>query len=166
MEFTTFEIGYPCQKLDLEPFDVYDDQIDVLEAVKDGEYEGAIDAAQNLHPRTGHELFRYSSPDGVRVEEEHIDRMIDVLEDNSENSRTSVGEWLFRSGYTSHISGTELRQAVEQPRMNFPDENLPDYSLIPRPFRDGREKREADDYYGIAVGYMFRDFDETDLEIM
>jgi len=168
MRHFTFEIGDPYQKLDLEPADSYESDIEALEMLVDGEYDQVSDAASSLTPRTNHEVFRsqYVDEDPAVVYSSHVDEVIDVLEDLSdEKPRNAVSQELFTLGYMWKEPGLST-EAVKKPYMNHIEDNIPEYNvLFSNPFTEGREKRVGDKHYSTAVGQMMEEIKDWDVEI-
>jgi len=168
MRHFTFEMGDPYQKLDLEPADCYESDIDALEMLVDGEYDQVSDAARSLTPRTSHEVFRsqYVDEEPAVVDSSHVEKIVDVLDNLSdEEPRNSVSQELFNLGYMwrEPFLSTE---AVRNPHKNHTDDNIPEYNMLfSNPFTEGRKKREADKHYSTAVGQMMEEIKDWDVEI-
>lgn len=168
MEPVTFRLGDPYTKLDLEPWDEYDEEIQSLESLVNEEYSTVIEAAQVLNPRTSHEVFRpgYHGEEPAVVREDHVEDIIEILEENSHNSRTKIGEKLFDLGYRWREPFIDLRTAVEEPYRNMSNENMPDTGLLAsNPFTQGKKKREGDKYYHFATGYLLKEMKDWSIEI-
>ena len=167
MDLNTFENGNIYSKLDFEPRDSYDREVEALEDLVDGYYDGLVDAAKAMSPRTSHEAFRSNYVnDSPFVSEDHIYDMIDVIEENSESSRGQLGDKVFEIGYCWREPFIDLRRVVETPYMNHESDDTPDTGvLFSNPFTEGLEKRQSDKYYSMAVGQMFEDMRDFDIEI-
>lgn len=165
----TFEIGDPYQKLDQEPADRYDSDIETLERLVDEHYDDVSDVASNLTPRTNHEIFRteYVGEEPAMVSTDHVNEIVDVLDDLSEESRNPVSQRLFELGYRWRDPFIDLERVIETPYMNHPNDNLPEHPdiLFGNPFAEGKEKREEDKYYSMAIGRMMEEISDWDVEI-
>lgn len=158
-------------KLDLRPHDTYDENIEAVERLADGDFEmvGDID---RMHPRVFHEAFKRPYQTGVspaRVDEEGLEQMQEVLHENSERDPSWVGEKLFNIGYAQRVYGIEnIGDLFDTPAMDFSKDYMPDPNvLVPEnPYNAGKRKKKGDRHYDFAAGLIYGEISDWDIEIV
>lgn len=166
----------PEKYLDLRPQDTYEENIDVLDSMKNGEYQAVGDAYEELHPRVFHKAFGDfygQEEDPAKVDEEALEAMQEILSQNSEKDRFWPEDKLFKLGYSlgpkdRRRSFTEKRREKKSPDLPYGRDMLPDFDtpMPENPVRQGRKKREGDEYYVRTNNRILLDAFDLDIEVV
>lgn len=166
----------PEKYLDLRPQDSYEENIDILESVKDGEYDVIGEAYGEMHPRVFHRAFRdfYGQENGpAKVDEEALEDMQEILSENSDTDHFWLEDKLFNLGYTlgpknRRRSFSQKRRERKNPGLPYGGDMIPDFDtpMPDNPVRKGRKKREGDEYYVRANHRMLLETFDFDIEVV
>ncbi|AOV94314.1 hypothetical protein AQV86_00105 [Nanohaloarchaea archaeon SG9] len=169
----TLRIGpRPERYLNLRPHDTYDENIEALESVIDGEYDKIWEVYDDMHPRVFHKAFSdfYGQEGGpAKVDSKALEDMRTVLEHNSAKDHFWIEENLFNLGYRlgpkeKRRTGSEKRRERQNPDIAHSRDMMPeiDVPMPKNPVREGRKKREGDEYYrrvNESIGLEIFNFD-------
>lgn len=161
--------------LDLRPQNTYNDNIEALESVIGGEYEVVGETYEDIHPRVFHKAFSRSfhDEDSTKVDEEALRDMQQILEDNSEEEQFWLEDKLFNLGYT--LGPKDRRRSMRKKRNERKNPYLPhgrdmipdmDSPMFDNPVREGRKKREGDEYYARANQRLGLEIADLDIEVI
>jgi hypothetical protein len=164
----------PEKYLNLRPQDTYDENIEALEEVLDGEYGHVGETYGDMHPRVFHMAFSdlYHQEGPEKADSEALEMMQEVLEDNSGGERFWPEEKLFNFGYRlgpkpGRRTRKARRQAREKPYVPFGREMLDlDTPMPENPVRKGRLKRLGDRYYADANQWLGLQIADREIEIV
>jgi hypothetical protein len=173
-----FYIGpRPGKILDLRPQETYEENIEALDSLIDGEYEEVSGAYEDLNPRVFHKTFSefYEQEHGpAQVDEEALEYMQEILSEKSEEDYFWLEDKLFKLGY--ELGPKEDRRRTRRSRRRerntiniaHGQDMMPDlgFPVLRSPVRKGRLKREADDFYNEASRIIILDIGEFDIEIV
>lgn len=168
-------IGPVAEKyLDLRPQNTYDENIEALESVIEGEYEVVGETYEDLHPRVFHKAFSTSYHDegSAKVDEEALRDMQQILEENSGEEHFWLEDKLFNLGYTlgpkNRRSVREKRKEREKPYLPHGRDMMPDIDspMFDNPVREGRKKREGDEYYARVNQRLGLEIADLDIEVI
>ncbi|WEL23870.1 hypothetical protein [Candidatus Nanohalovita haloferacivicina] len=166
----------PEKYLDLRPQDTYEENIDAIDALIDGEYDTVGETYADFHPRVFHSAFRESyrqEAGAAKVDEEAMKQLQWILEENSGNDYFWPEEKLFNYGYrrgpkNRRKSRSRRRRERKSPDLPHGRDMIPESGPGPldNPVRRGRKKREADEYYFAAGMRMAPEIADYDIEIL
>lgn len=174
---TRFRTGpIPEKYLDLRPHDTYEENIDTLDAIIDGEYEVIGETYGDLHPRVFHKAFSefYGQETGsAKVDEQALEEMQEILSENSDTEYFWPEEKLFNLGYrlgprNRRRGFMEKKRERESPDIAHGRDIVKDMDVpMPdNPVRNGRKKREGDEYYMRTSERIGLDTAGLDLELV
>lgn len=174
---TELNIGpIPKKYLDLRPHDTYDENVEALDDVLNGEYGRVGEAYGEMHPRVFHMAFSdlYHQNGGpAKVDADALELMQEVLEDNSGEDRFWPEEKLFNLGYRLGLkhgrrSRKARRQSRDSPYLPFGRDMLPDFEtpMPENPVRKGRLKNMGDRYYADANRRIGLEVGDRELEVV
>ena len=164
----------PEKYLDLRPHDTYEENIEAIDSLINGEYDRIGETYGNLHPRVFHSAFRdfYGQDSSTaKVDEEALTQMQDILNENSGEDYFWPEEKLFNHGYRRGPKGrrnlSSRRRERDNPHIPHGRDMMPDLDLgiLENPVRQGREKREADEHYTTASMRLGLEISDYDIEI-
>lgn len=149
-------------KLSLRPHNTYDENIEALQRMDEGEFENVEELTQHMHPRVFHELFKRPYEDDsptAKVDSEALESLQAILEEKSDQEFPWWDEKLFNLGYSKRTYGPEdLRNLHDNPSLDFGPDLVPDYDslLLHNPYRQGHQQRKGDEHYRWASTFMIK----------
>lgn len=166
----------PEKYLNLRPVDTYDENIEALGELSEGEYDKIGEAYQDLHPRVYHRTFSdfyQQDVDTAKVDSEALEDMQELLEDKKDEDHFWLEDRLFKLGYAlgpknNRINRRSRRRQRKNPHIAHGQDMMPDFEthLPGNPVRRGRKKRDADEHYEFASLKLNRDLLNLDIEVI
>lgn len=166
----------PEKYLDLRPVDTYDENIEALGELSEGEYDKVGETYQKLHPRVYHRTFSEfykQATDTAKVDAEALADMQELLSEKQEEDHFWLEDRLFNLGYSlgpknNRRSRRSRRRERNNPQIAHGRDMIPDLEthLPGNPVRRGRKKRSADEYYGFASLKLNSELGNLDIEII
>ena len=157
-------------KLDLRPEEAYEENIEAIERLAEGEFE-VVDDIEDMHPRVFHQAFKrpyQTSISPAQVDEESLETMREVLGENSERDPSWISKKLFDLGYHGRVYGPEnVRDLFQTPAADFGKDYLPEFRgpLPSNPYKKGRQKRKGDIHYDIASALIENEISDWEIEV-
>lgn len=165
----------PEKYLDLRPVDTYDENIEALGNLSEGEYDTVGEAYQDLHPRVYHSTFSefyQQAVDTAKVDSEALEDMQELLDEKQEEDHFWIEDKLFNLGYAlgpknNRRNRRSRRRQRQNPGIAHGRDMMPDFeSPLPgNPVREGRQKRVTDEYYAFAGLKLNAELRDLDIEI-